>query len=57
LLTTDQIKQLQTDNVVAPGALDLASLGITPSRMDLILPPYLARYRPSGRGRDDVHQE
>jgi uncharacterized protein YbjT (DUF2867 family) len=57
LLTTDQIKLLQTDNVVAAGALDLASLGITPSRMDLILPSYLARYRPSGRGRDDVHQE
>jgi uncharacterized protein YbjT (DUF2867 family) len=57
LLTTDQIKQLQTDNIVSLGALGLASLGITPSRMNLILPAYLARYRPSGKGRDDVYRE
>jgi uncharacterized protein YbjT (DUF2867 family) len=57
LLTTDQIKLLERDNVVANGALTLANLGITPSRMDLILPAYLARFRPAGKGRDDVHQE
>ena len=57
LLTVDQIKQLQTDNIVSLGALGLASLGITPSPMNLILPSYLARYRPSGKGRDDVYRE
>jgi uncharacterized protein YbjT (DUF2867 family) len=45
LLTTDQIKLLQHDNVVSEGALDLLSLAIIPTPMDLILPNYLARYR------------
>ncbi len=49
LLTTDQIRLLQTDNVVAPDALGFSNLGITPIPMDLILPAYLARYRPAGR--------
>jgi len=57
LLTTDQIKQLQKDNVVADGVPDLAALGITPTRMDLILPAYLARYRPGGRRREAAYQE
>ena len=48
-LTRDQIKLLQTDNVVAPGALTLADLGIQAQGLDAILPTYLARYRPGGR--------
>ncbi len=48
LLTGDQIKLLQRDNIVASGALDLASLGITPTPMDIIVPRYLARFRKSG---------
>jgi NADH dehydrogenase len=48
---------LQTDNVVADAALGLAALGIIPARMDLILPSYLARYRPGGRRRDAAYKE
>jgi len=49
LLTRDQIKLLRHDNVVAEGALDLASLGLVPTPMDLIVPGYLARFRKGGR--------
>jgi NADH dehydrogenase len=49
LLTADQIKLLQCDNVVAEGALDLASLGVVPTPMDLVVPGYLARFRKGGR--------
>jgi len=49
LLTGDQIKLLRRDNVVAEGALDLASLGLVPTPMDLIVPGYLARFRKGGR--------
>ena len=48
-LTRDQIKLLQQDNVVTPGALTLADLGIQAEGLDAILPTYLARYRPGGR--------
>jgi len=49
LLTPDQVLQLKTDNVVAPGAKTLADLGIAPTPAELILPSYLDRYRPGGR--------
>ncbi len=52
LLTRDQIRLLAVDNVVAVGARDLVSLGITPTPLDLIVPGYLARYRPGGRRRE-----
>jgi NADH dehydrogenase len=48
-VTSDQIKQLQSDNVVSQGARGLRELGITPTSMDAILPEYLWRYRPSGQ--------
>lgn len=54
LLTRDQIKLLQRDNVVAPEALDLASLGINATPMDIIVPAYLKRFSSSGR-RDPVY--
>jgi len=57
ILTTDQIKLLQRDNVVADAALGLDRLGITPARMELILPGYLARYRPAGRRRGAAYEE
>ncbi len=44
-LTRDQVKLLQRDNVVAPDALTLADLGVTPTAFDLILPAYLDRFR------------
>jgi NADH dehydrogenase len=56
LLTTDQVKQLARDNVVAPGALGLADLGIAATPMGLVLPSYLARYRPGGRRREAAYR-
>jgi NADH dehydrogenase len=57
LLTRDQIKLLQCDNVVAQGSLGLADLGITATPMGLILPGYLARYRPGGKRPTDLFDE
>jgi NADH dehydrogenase len=48
-LTRDMMRQLRTDNVVAPGVGTLADLGIAPTGLDAILPTYLARYRRGGR--------
>lgn len=44
-LTRDQVKLLKRDNVVTPGALGLADLGITPQGMEALVPHYLARHR------------
>jgi NADH dehydrogenase len=51
LLTRDQLLLLRRDNVVTPGALDLAALGITPTPIRLIVPDYLRRYRVGGKGK------
>lgn len=49
-LTGDQVEMLKTDNVVSPGALSFADLGITaPSSMAGIAPSYLYRYKPYGQ--------
>jgi uncharacterized protein YbjT (DUF2867 family) len=48
-VTRDQLKLLQFDNVVAPDALGLKALGLTPTGMELIVPKYLERYKPGGR--------
>ena len=50
-LTRDQLAQLRRDNVVAPGAMTLADLGIMPTAMEAVVPNYLARFRPGGRRR------
>jgi NADH dehydrogenase len=49
LLTRDQIKLLQRDNIVAPGALDLASLNVAVTPMDFVVPGYLSRFCSGGR--------
>jgi NADH dehydrogenase len=49
LITRDQLASLTADNVVSPGALTLADLGIPATPMDAVLPEYLWRYRPSGQ--------
>ncbi len=51
-LTADQVESLKTDAVVANDALCLSDLGIAPTSMDVILPTYLARFKPGGRFGD-----
>ncbi len=53
-LTSDQLKLLARDNVVADGAAGLADLGIAATPMEAIVPGYLARFRPGGGRRDAV---
>ena len=47
-LTRDQFLMLARDNVGAPGAQGLAALGIAPTAMEMVVPGYLARFRPVG---------
>ena len=53
-LTPDQLLMLSKDNIVAPGALGLADLGITPTPVELVVPAYLDRYQPGGGRRPPV---
>ncbi len=48
LLTIDQIKLLQSDNVVSDNALTFKDLNINLTDIDIILPTYLHMYRPTG---------
>ncbi|WP_210528409.1 complex I NDUFA9 subunit family protein [Rubellimicrobium arenae] len=48
-ITRDQVASLRTDNVVSAGARGLEALGIVPTAMDVVLPDYLWRFRPSGQ--------
>lgn len=47
-LTADQVELLKSDNIVAPGALGLANLGVTPTAVEAVLPTYLDRFRRGG---------
>jgi uncharacterized protein YbjT (DUF2867 family) len=49
LITRDQVRLLRRDNVVGPGALGLADLGVEPTAMEAVLPEYLYAYRPHGQ--------
>jgi uncharacterized protein YbjT (DUF2867 family) len=53
-LTPDQLLMLSRDNIVAPGALGLADLGITPTPVELVVPAYLSRYQPGGGRRPTI---
>lgn len=48
LLTRDQVKMLEWDNVVDPGMPGLMDLGIEPRALEAIVPAYLQRYRKGG---------
>jgi uncharacterized protein YbjT (DUF2867 family) len=52
LLTPDQVRLLRHDNIVAPGALGLADLGITPTTVEAEVPAYLWRFRARGQYAD-----
>jgi uncharacterized protein YbjT (DUF2867 family) len=47
-LTPDQVALLKRDNVVSSGAMTLASLDISPTAVEIILPSYLDRFRRGG---------
>ena len=49
LLTRDQVRLLQQDNVVSPGARGFADLGIDPDAVEAIIPSYLWRFRSEGQ--------
>jgi NADH dehydrogenase len=55
ILTLDQVRQLQYDNVVSPAAIaeerTLGGLGIGATALEAILPTYLSRFRPHGEFR------
>ena len=48
LLTLDQLRLLERDNVVSEGALTLKDLGIMPTAAEAIVPSYLWRFRKHG---------
>lgn len=53
VLTLDQVRQLQIDNVVSADALSrhatLTDIGIQPTALEAILPTYLSRFRAHGQ--------
>jgi uncharacterized protein YbjT (DUF2867 family) len=48
-ITKDQWRMLKHDNVVTPGAEDLAALGVQPTPLGAVAPSWLVRYRRLGR--------
>jgi uncharacterized protein YbjT (DUF2867 family) len=51
-VTSDQVKQLRSDNVASGAYPGLAALGITPTTLEAVLPTYLYRYRKGGQYAD-----
>jgi uncharacterized protein YbjT (DUF2867 family) len=52
VLTCDQVRLMQRDNIVAEDAAGLSALGIEPQGAEILLPTYMGIYRPGGRLRD-----
>lgn len=48
-ITTDQVKMLEVDNVVAAGAPGFDAFGITPTSVEAVVPAYLQRFRKTGQ--------
>lgn len=57
LLTIDQVRLLEKDNIVSPTAPGLADLGITPTSVEAVIPSYLWRYRAKGEYADQARRE
>ena len=53
-LTRDQLILLGTDNVADTALPGLDALGIVPTPVELVVPAYLARYRPGGGRREEA---
>jgi NADH dehydrogenase len=49
LLTVDQVRLLESDNVVSTDAMSFGDLGIAPTAMEGVLETYLYCYRPYGQ--------
>ena len=53
VITVDQVRQLERDNVVSEAAIregrTLAGFGIQPTSIAAIVPSYLVRFRPRGQ--------
>jgi NADH dehydrogenase len=49
MITRDQVRNLRRDNVVTPGRMGFAELGIQPVAMEAVLEDYLWPYRPGGQ--------
>ncbi len=49
MVTLDQIRLMQNDNVVADGENSLKDLGVKPTPVEAVLANYLVHYRPSGQ--------
>lgn len=49
LLTRDEVKLLEKDNVVGEKVLTFSDLGIEPTTAEAIVPTYLGRFRPPGK--------
>ncbi|MEO1919817.1 MAG: complex I NDUFA9 subunit family protein [Paracoccaceae bacterium] len=49
IITRDQLKVLQVDNVVSKAAADLAAFGVEPTAMTSVLDGYLYHYRAKGQ--------
>jgi NADH dehydrogenase len=54
-ITSDQVELLRTDNVVTPGALGLADLGVSPTPVEAVIATYLYRYRKGGQYAEALH--
>jgi len=61
LLTLDQVKMLEADNVVSDAAVSenrtIEDLGLTPKSVESIVPGYLWMYRRQGQYADDIKRE
>lgn len=61
LLTLDQVRMLETDNVVSEEATSqnrtIEDLGITPKSVEAIVPGYLWMYRRQGQYAEDIKRE